>query len=156
MYLVKYETLKEKLRTRTLSEREALPYFLLQTVLVTLLGAFNIMTPFNTWDSISALLSVSICLGGIIYAYDQNGGASGYDFIQKFIVLSWVVAIRLALIVVPLFFVIYFIGDLQGIVSLDETNLFDVVIQAAVEICFFQRVSRHIRDTVASTKISPA
>ena len=156
MYLIKYETLKEKLRARTLSEREALPYFLLQTVLVTLLGAFNIMTPFNTWDSISALLSVSICLGGIIYAYDQNGGASGFDFIQKFIVLSWVVAIRLLLIVVPLGFVIYVIGDLQGIVSLDETNLFDVVIQATIEICFFQRVSRHIRDTVASTTASPA
>lgn len=91
MYFVRYHSLKEKLRSRALSDREALPYLVLLIALVALIGGVPIVEGFNEFDAISVCLSVIFAIGGTCYVYQQNGGKEGFDLIQKYVVLGWVV-----------------------------------------------------------------
>jgi hypothetical protein len=58
MYFIRYQPLKEKLKTRTLSDREALPYLILYAGLAAVVCLFSTMGEFNLWDLISGGLSV--------------------------------------------------------------------------------------------------
>ena len=100
MYFTKYHPLKEKLRDRSVSDREALPYFLIFLALTALVTVFPMFESFNEWDFVSGVLSVILAVGGVIYAYKCNGGKEGFDLIQKYVVLGWVVVIRCLLVFV--------------------------------------------------------
>ena len=57
---------------------------------------------FNSLDAFSWALWILITIGGIYYVYSQNGGASGFDFVQKYYVLGWVVYVRCFLAFIPI------------------------------------------------------
>jgi len=146
MNFIRYQPLKEKLKTRTLSDREALPYLILFTGLAAALYLVPTPNEFNMWDWIGGALSVSMAVGSVIYAYKQNGGRQGFDLIQKYTVMGWVVAVRCILAFIPIAFALYLLGEALGVTS-DSTGWFDVLIIAGFEAVFYQRVGRHIRDT---------
>ena len=145
MYFIRYNPLKEKLRNRSLSDREALPYFALLSALTAFMGAIP-AEAYNEWDYLSVVLSVIFAIGGVIYAYKCNGAKDGSDLILKYIVLGWVVVIRCSLVFIPAIIVYYMIAHTLGLVS-DSTGILDVVIIAIFEIVLYQRIGRHIRDT---------
>ena len=60
MYFVRYEPLKQKLRSRSLSDREALSYFILVNACLTLAGAIA-TEGWNAFDTLSMWLSVFFC-----------------------------------------------------------------------------------------------
>ena len=151
MYFIQYQPLKEKLRERTLSESEALPYLVVWGVLGNvwamlwqMYGNFNF---FNFLDVFSWALHVLIIIGGIYYVYSQNGGALGFDFIQKYYVLGWVVYVRCFLAFIPIMVIEYLFSKSYGFYS---TNLFDVLADATFVIILFWRTGKHIRDTTKS------
>ena len=146
MYFVRYHPLKDRLRNRSVSDREALPYLVIFAALTALVGAFPMFEGFNDWDLVSGLLSVAFAVGGVIYAYKSNGGKEGFDLIQKYVVLGWVVVIRCLLVFVPLAIVAYIAGEALGLVS-DQTGFFDVLLIAILEIVLYGRIGRHVRDT---------
>lgn len=146
MYFLRYKPLKEKLRTRSLSDREALPYLVLFAGLAAVVYLLPNTEEFNTWDWIQGILSVAFAIGGVIYAYRQNGGRQGFDLIQKYVVLGWVVTVRCVLVFIPCGIALFLLGDSLGLIS-DETNGFDVLIIAGFEVILYQRIGRHIRDT---------
>ena len=57
MQIVRYGTLKQKLRDRSLTDREALPYLVLICVMTTLLMSFPLFEEFNKWDIFSGIAS---------------------------------------------------------------------------------------------------
>jgi len=146
MHFVRYHPLKEKLRNRSVSDREALPYLVIFAALTALVGAFPVVDGFNEWDLISGLLSVALAVGGIIYAYKSNGAKEGFDLIQKYVVLGWVVVVRCLLVFIPLAIVAYIAGESLGLVT-DQTGFLDVLLIAILELVLYQRIGRHIRDT---------
>ncbi len=146
MYFIRYQPLKEKLKTRTLSDREALPYLILFAALAAAVYLFPTTDEFNMSDWIGGGLSVALAIGGVIYAYAQNGGAQGFDLIQKYVVIGWVVAVRCILIFIPCVIALYFIGETLGLIA-DETNWFDTLIIFGFEAILYQRIGRHIADT---------
>ena len=101
---------------------------------------------FNELDFISGVLSVAFAILGVFYAYRCNGGKEGFDLIQKYVVLGWVVTIRCLLAFIPLMIVAYIGGEVLGIIT-DETGIFDIAFLAVFEIVLYQRIGRHIRDT---------
>lgn len=147
MYFTKYHPLKEKLRDRSVSDREALPYFLIFLALTALVTVFPMFESFNEWDFVSGVLSVILAVGGVIYAYKCNGGKEGFDLIQKYVVLGWVVVIRCLLVFIPLLIVAYIFGELLGITT-EGTGVFDIILVTVFEIFLYQRIGRHIRDTI--------
>ena len=146
MYFIKYSPLKEKLRNRELSEREALPYLIVFMALSMAVTSFPLYDGFNIWDAISGILSVVIAVWGVVYSYKCNQGADGYDLIQKYFVLGWVVAIRCLLGFIPAAIVCYVGAELLGLVS-DESNWVDVTITSVFLIVLYFKTGRHIKDT---------
>ena len=147
MYFIKYNPLKDKLRTRSLPEREALQYLVSFAGLTTLFGVLPMFGVYNAWDGVSAFLSVATAVGGILYAYSQNAGANGYDLIQKYVVLGWVVSVRVFLVAVPVLFVISGLGVAFGLTSFEASGPLDVFVLFILEVVWCQRIGRHIRDT---------
>jgi hypothetical protein len=150
MYFFKYHPLKEILKNRELTDRQALPYIFVFMGLTAFFMSFPLLDEMNGWDYLSGFLSVILSIAGVYYAYLQNGGAEGYDFIQKYIVLGWVVSVRVLLISIPIFFVAFLTGDFLGLVE-DTSTAYDVIILAAFEVILYQRIGRHIRDTKTIT-----
>ena len=77
MYFVRYQPLKEKLKERSLSDREALPYLVLDVFLIAVVCLVYTMAEFNEFDIIAGVLSIIFGVGGVLYAYKQNGGKTG-------------------------------------------------------------------------------
>ena len=90
MYFVQYNPLKQQLRNRTLSDRDALPYLILDGVVVALMGLNISSNGLNALNVVSTLISVAIIIGGTFHVYDQNGGNEGFDLVRKYVVLGWV------------------------------------------------------------------
>ena len=126
MYFIRYQPLKEKLKSRTLSDREALPYLVLYAVLATVVYLLPTTEQFNLCDWIGGGLSVSLAVGGVIYAYTQNGGRRGFDLIQKYMVIGWVVVVRYILAFIPIAIALYLFGEAVGVMT-DDTGWFDVL-----------------------------
>ncbi len=148
MYFIKYHPLKEQLLNRTLTEKEALPYLVVFSALTTLICSLPLLDGYNEWDGMSSFANVCIAVWGAIYAYRENGGDEGFDFIQKFVVLGWVVSVRFLCAFIPAMIVISIIGQMLGLSSLDATGPYDVLVASVAEVVFYERLGRHIRDTV--------
>ena len=146
MYFIRYQPLKEKLKARTLSDRDALPYLILYAGLAAAIHLLPTTEVFNVWDWIGGGLSVSLAVGGVIYAYTENGGREGHDLIQKYVVIGWVAGVRCILAFIPISTVLYFTGDALGVMT-DDTGWLDVLIMAGFEAVLYQKIGRHIRDT---------
>ena len=80
MYFVFYHPLKHKLRTDSLSDREALPYLIIYAVLF----ALESSTEADRYGFLSLCLTIIIVIGGTYYAYLQNGGKEGSNLIKKY------------------------------------------------------------------------
>ena len=146
MYWIKYQPLKERLKKRSISDREALPYLLILCVLESIVISVPLATEMNKWDIIEAILYVIITIIGVLYVYRKNGGNNGYDIIQKFTVLGWVVAVRYGLVVIPVGGLIYFTAYYHGVTG-DETTFFDAMLSIILSVIYYERLGRHISDT---------
>lgn len=155
MYFVRYKALKKKLADRTLSDREALPYLLIYTGGIALVTSIPSSDGFNKWDGILAFLSVATTLAGIFYAYKQNGGNEGYDLIQKYTVLGWVVGVRFFLCFIPAMIIFLTLKEHLGIAFFEGTGPYDVIFIFFTEVILNQRIGRHIRDTKMANKSEP-
>ena len=147
MYFIKYQPLKEKLRSRSLNDRDALPYYVFTAAITVLFASIPLPNAFNSWDAVSTFLGMVLSVLGILYVYHQNGGRKGYDIIQKCIVLGWVVSVRVVLCFIPLAILLHAIGMQLGIVTYGSTGWFDVVVMASVYAVLYLRLGRHIKDT---------
>ena len=151
MYFVRYNPLKEKLRERALSDREALPYLILFVALTALAVGLPLYESYNLLDGISAFSSVIIAVVGLIYAYKQNEKEDGYDLIQKYVVLGWITGVRFILIGLPLYVVVGVIAYSFGF-SMEETNPIDLAYWVGFEALLYYRIGQHIRDTTGANK----
>ena len=77
MYFVRYGALKERLRERSLSDNEVLPYLLLDCVLAVLSSAYE------RFGFLLISFRVIFAISGVLYAYHCNGGAFGFDLVQN-------------------------------------------------------------------------
>jgi uncharacterized membrane protein len=146
MYFIRYQPLKEKLRERSLSDREALPYLVVFSLSAFASALFPTTTANNIWDYISLGISISLVICGVIYAFKMNGGSQGYDLVQKYVVIGWIAIVRCTIAFIPLLIPLLFFADFLEVTP-DETNWFDVLILTVFQIVLYQRIGRHIKDT---------
>ena len=149
MYFVNYGPIKERLRSRSVSDKEALPYLVLCAGLTALVCGFPITKGFNPWDFASACVSVVFAIAGILYAYECNGGDKGFDLALKYVLIGWIVSIRCHIVIVPTLVVFSIAVMALGILQ-ESNGPFEFVSGLVVEIVFYQRIGRHIRDTRSS------
>ena len=146
MYFVSYHPLKHKLRTNSLSDREALPYLIIEAVVLSLASYSSGDRLSNVYDFLSLCLTVIIVIGGTYYVYRQNGGTEGFNLIKKYLILGWVVSIRFTIVLIPIV-AVYIVIMLK--LENPSFDLYTALIGGAVKLIYFQRLGRHIRDTRA-------
>lgn len=150
MYFIRYQPLKDRLTNRSLSDKEALPYLLLFCALETIVLSLPAATKTNKWDIIGAITSLSATIFGVLYVYRKNGGKAGFDIIQKFVVLGWIVAVRYLIIMLPVVILLYMAASFFGLTS-DETTLLDTFLYTLLIAIYYERLGKHIGDTNVKT-----
>ena len=146
MQFFRYDGIKEKLRTRTLTEREALPYLLSMFAFAASAVVFPVPLGSNLWDRINQGGTILLAILGLLYAYRQNGGANGHDLALKYIVLGEIVVARCFAISIPLGIALIWLGTQLGL--RDRTmGWYDTVLWLIFQVVAYQRLGRHIADT---------
>jgi hypothetical protein len=157
MDFISYQPLKEKLRNRTFTDRQALPYFILSSVLSVPVPTSGTA---NSLDWVLTGCGVLITALGLLYAYRKNGGSDGVDFIKKFFVLGWIALVRWTLAFIPLCVILviaviaiadtnaHFGGPIDESVKVEAIEWFQLFGPCIFMIGLFQRIGWHIKDTV--------
>ena len=145
MYFVRYKPLKEKLRSRTFTDGEALPYLVLYFACWTLIGAVSVnYGVYKTLEKLLIALRVTFVMCGIAYTYSQNHDARGFDFFRKFIVLGWVLSVRFAIAIIVVAVLITFVSEISSTWDLRLTHSGLPVVLTAL---YYFRLGKHVGDT---------
>lgn len=142
MNFLRYDPLKEKLGTRTLTERESLPYLLATSLVIN----FPLQSSWGLWDGLLGLGSLVVTLMGISHVYRCNGGNEGFDFIRKFTVVGWIMGCRLVLVALPWFLLLGFLSE-DSYQHGHGLMWYEAVLFLALEVFYYHRLGRHIADT---------
>ena len=107
MFFWSIEALKAELREGPLAQSHAFAYvfvgFFLVNAMFGIPGLWNVETPVTLWAWVTYVVTLALFAGGTNAAYRVNGGAEGLDFVARYLALSWVLGIRLfVLVLVPL------------------------------------------------------
>jgi len=146
MHFIRYQPLKQQLRDRSLSQREALPYYVLLCVTAALCSAPTMTYSANEWDVLNRSIQVAMAIVGPLYCYVRNGGNSGYDFIQKAVILGWVVVCRCLLVWVPIAVIVGLV-KLKIAGDLYTTTWYDVTMLTLFGVFYYLRLGRHLTET---------
>ncbi len=140
MYFWRIEELKSKVIASPLTDREVLPYLLIFVGITGLIPIFPVES-MTLWDYVGAVWTFLLAVFGTIYVYRCNGGATGKDFLQRYLAIGWVVTIRWAAIVMPLFVLLIFAVD----PSSEETEWYVGLFFVLAEVVLYERIGHHIR-----------
>ena len=105
--------------------------------------------------SIGAIDTIIIGFG-TYYIYRCNGGENGERFLERYICLGWVVAIRWTVLFVTPTMVAFFVGnilmtEMLGEEMSEETDIFDMIFFTLVTLSYYYILGRHTRSVAMRT-----
>jgi hypothetical protein len=145
MYFWRIEQLKRKMATTPLTDREVLPYLI---VFVGLSSAVWFIPSFfvpNVWDRIGSGISFLLSIFGTIWLFQRNGGARSKYFLQRYLALGWVVAVRWIVVMILVCVLLYSVLDFLDVLS-ETTSWSEVLLFALAEVAFYWRIGVHMQD----------
>lgn len=150
MQIIKFGNIIERLKNRSLTQSEMKAYVICFALLnpgwiSSIPGFFN--SQFSIWHLLWWIISIIILFCGVFYAFKKNGGNEGIDFINKFVILSWIVSCRTFVVIVPILVLISFILHKSKIYSTNPNLAFVYISTTVLGICIYQRVGYHIEKT---------
>ena len=152
MYFWRIDSLKRELVADAIGEAEALPYLLWLGGLTSLLGSLPEGEP-NRWDVAGALLSAGLFVGATGYGFRCNGGSTGTKFFVRYLALSWVVSVRLLVLVgVPVLVVGIALEDFLYEPVPSETTPVLAGLLVALDCALYWRLTTHIRDVATASR----
>lgn len=150
MYFWRIGDLKRRLVERPLTEREQLPYLLVFVVLCTAATLF----PFDwsdVWDVCGRVFSLLLAAFGTLYLYRKNEGSAGSHFLQRYLAVGFVAAVRwgvaIFLVSIPIYLVLMAAGA-PG----EQTTPVEFFLFAAAEMILYQRIGHHIGEVAAKAR----
>ncbi|HYC57093.1 MAG TPA: hypothetical protein VEL28_19335 [Candidatus Binatia bacterium] len=128
MYWWKLGPLRTALATRTLPEQASFLYLFLMTVFTMVFYEFLPESDGGrtAWDDFLSAVAVAMTALGTCAAYRSNGGGAGQGFLERYMALSFVLALRVVLIAPFYFMAMAIVGTMWGWMD-DATGPFDVV-----------------------------
>lgn len=147
MYFWKIEKLKSELKNGILSEQQVLTYFLSLMTIWMATSFFNRDSIQSTLpDYLIILTSILLTLVGTLLAFEANGGSSGANFLNRYMSLTWVLSIRLAVFAVPVFLLGFIISiALSGKASAGTDYFLPFFVPGWIGL-FYWRLYSHFRD----------
>jgi hypothetical protein len=140
MYFWRIEDLKKDLIAKPLTDREVLPYLLIFVGITALIPIFPVES-MNLWDYAATTWTLLLAVAGTLYAYQCNGAAAGTHFVQRYLSIGWVVAVRWTAVVMAAFVVLLFLVDTSGDATTPTVALFWMI----AEVVLYERMGHHIR-----------
>jgi hypothetical protein len=149
VYFWRIDDLKRDLAAGSISEAGALPYLLWTGAVTALVVSLPLGDP-NAWDLATAAVSAALYVAATVFAFRRNGGSAGVSFLVRYLSISWVVAIRIGVLVgIPVFAVLLAVEE-SLFEPTDETTALDVVWGFAVELAIYVRLVHHIHDVAGA------
>ena len=150
MYFWKIGSLKEEIKKGELKEKDRFLYALIYIILSAIgMEAMGLM-PINNgtvWDAINSISNIVVVTIGTIFAFKANGGSKGIDFLGRYFSISFVVAIRFIVILIPVIIVLsaYYSFAVTKDPDLNSTA-YDTIPFIIWSAAFYWRVCVHIDD----------
>jgi hypothetical protein len=143
MYVWKINRLNEQLMSGELSEVEKFKYLIANTIIYSL-AMIQYYAP-NAIDTWSGFLYGIIALVGVVIIYYCNGGSSGKHLLQRYLSISWVVLVRmLVLLMLPTMIALFAIQEIYLGGVPDETTYIDMAYTTALEVIYVLWVAKHV------------
>lgn len=106
MYFFRLKPLKEELAGTGLPEKERMKYLLAFFFLFTMASFLGSNEP-TIINYASCAVMLILLITGFLYAFKRNGGNQGHSFLERYLSISWVVNIRVGIIML---FIAGFLG----------------------------------------------
>ena len=153
MHFWRIEQLKTTLKQRSLTTAELLPYVVavcLASAVVTEGLTYSAKSSVNVWDYVFSFASVVLAALGTVYVYRLNGGPEGRDFLERYVVIGWVVVVRWLSAVLGISLVSGIVAAAFGFSVPEETSWQHVVVYVLGELSLYWLVGKHVRDVASS------
>ncbi len=154
MYIWKINNLNKELIAGDLPEHESFKYLMASTVLYSL-AMIQYINP-NRFDTLTGIVAGFVAILGLLFIYKCNGGKNGRHIVVRYMAISWVVFIRMfVLLMLPTMFIVFTLQEMfMGGVP-DESTVIDLVYLTFLEITYVFWVAKHI-NRVAIESNSPS
>lgn len=151
MYFWRIEKLKTSMATAPLTDREVLPYLIATVILMAaVLGGAQHVPVTSVWDDISSIFGMVIAVIGTIYIYNRNNGEAGQHFLQRYIVIGWVVSLRWLVAFMVIFTILYIILEYYG-ASAENIALAEFTFDTLASAVLYWRIGHHVHDLAQRT-----
>ena len=148
MYFWKINNLKANLIERPATEREALPYLISLWALWTVSLYMGLPTDFGLQFYVNFFVAITGTIFGTWWLYKLNDKSGNNYFLQRYIMLDWVVTIRFFVIFAIPLIVLYELLSELGLGSLDTgaTSWLDVVMNLVTYPTYFWYFGKHLTE----------
>lgn len=140
MYFWRIENLKAELASQPMSDREVLPYLVVDAALTSLALDLS-SSSFNLWDGLDLVWNLGLAVFGSIYLFRQNGGGQGTQFLPRLFAVGWVVGLRWCVWVIPLYSVLLFTEIFRA-----ETKVVEFLFNIIINTLLIRRIGVHLQD----------
>lgn len=147
MYIWKIDRLNEDLVAEEISEREKFKYLIACAVLylITIYPFSGPISDPNIYDRWSEVRVAVVTLFGLFLIYKCNGGDNGRDLLIRYLSISWVVFIRMiVLLMLPTAIALFVVQEIYMGGVPDETTSIDFAYMTVIEIVYVFWVAKHI------------
>jgi len=143
--------LKAQLRTERLSESEGFKYLLATFAFISVMSTVALVSaePLSTAELTAAFASTAILFVGLYACYAVNGGSAGFDFVNRYLALGWVVGIRVFVVSAAVFFVIGVVVTFANPTAAESSPFWDTagaIFTVALPSISLWRIAVHIGD----------
>ncbi|WP_422976791.1 hypothetical protein [Undibacterium sp. Ji49W] len=143
------DLLKAQLIAKGLTENQTYLYTLTYIVFTTFmveLMRYSPDTVFNEWTHFSSTMNVLIPVAGTMMAFRANGGASGVQFLPRYLSISMVASLRfMVLVIIPLIMTIAIVNPESAL----SGSPFDLLFSACDALLFFF-IFKHMREVATA------
>tara|TARA_R110000751_G_scaffold304780_2_gene420510 strand:+ start:180 stop:638 length:459 start_codon:yes stop_codon:yes gene_type:complete len=150
MYIWKIDKLNEELVAGNMPEREVFKYLVASSILYALaMIQYSNPNSIDTWSGVAAGL---VTLIGLFFIYKCNGGDNGKDFLIRYLSISWVVFVRMfVLLMIPTMVFVFTLQEIYMGGIPDETTNIDLIYMTAIEIAFVLWVAKHVNSVARAS-----
>ncbi|PXX37325.1 hypothetical protein [Undibacterium pigrum] len=157
MYFWKLDLLKKQLIANGLTEAQGYSYMLVYTIFGAIAIEMMAYIPHESldgWTYFASLLNILIPAVGTMMAFRANGGASGTQFLSRYISISLISSIRylvlILLLMIPLTIVAIM---LQGTGDIFESRVFELLFHATYVLLYLYIV-KHVGEVAKAARVS--
>jgi len=145
MFFWKTKKLRNELITGSVSEKEKMKYLLATMTLYAVSGQLGGSDISGGYFLAETLSIIFVTIIGILVCFDANSQGDGKDFIERFICISWPIAIKITtLTMIFLVLILLLLGIDIDFSETSKGSVIEIFILIMFEVIYFWRIKVHL------------